>query len=664
MESSVRRRDTTKGPPLRILSLDGGGVRGYSMLIIIQDLMHRTFVETHGRAPRRHEIPKPADHFDLIVGTGTGGLIALMLGRLRLDLETCKELYANLTRMVFETDKTIAGIPFRSTIFKASKLEEAIRGAVKTHTVKMSEGNDGSEPAPPLTPSDSLRPSRHSSNASVISFSARSQNIQPQMPYRGATWSRYGNASARLYDSRENRTKTAVTAVYKGASRGNSAAMLRSYDSRREPAPEFDCKIWEAGRATCAIGMAFKPIQIGQSHFHDDGNGIFNPSIEALDEAVVNEWPGRDVGIFISVGTGKRPRGSNSNQHQWYDGFLGDFAEVRRKMIAKIENCEKIHERMVREHLPHRRVNIENYYRFNVEVGVGEFGMNEWNRLADISTSTRRYLSNETERKMLINAASKLAGIARAVKRHRQNLEAPPSFSRPTSTFGNDLLTPPPTAATQIDDTPPNVMELPADVPNSWGISDSSPAMSRKSFESGADSNVNFRLGSRRSSVDPTRPSTYSPSSSHSLAIPQSPISSSRLSMCHMDDPESLVPLPLAPQNYRTNNGSDIIAITGPDEESTKRPGSHQSHAHSHSHSYSMTSEYESEGPIPLSTISSAPPPRPPKTPFLDYQQIPSVRPQSTFLGSRPHYTPLPYPDDDDVAPPMVHMDRKPQYQR
>ena len=54
----VGRKDTTKGPPLRILSLDGGGIRGYSMLIILQELMHRTFVEMEGRAPKRHEIPK------------------------------------------------------------------------------------------------------------------------------------------------------------------------------------------------------------------------------------------------------------------------------------------------------------------------------------------------------------------------------------------------------------------------------------------------------------------------------------------------------------------------------------------------------------------------------------------------------------------------------
>ena len=180
-------------------------MRGYSMLIIVQELMHRTFVEAEGRAPRRHEIPKPCDHFDLIVGTGTGGLIAIMLGRLRLDLETCKELYVRMTRMVFETDKTIVGIPYRSTLFKASKLEDAIRQAVREHTAYAREGNDGQEEPDMTNPLDpAVR--RHMSNASTVSFSARSPSAQ--MASRPSVNSRYGNANARLYDARETRTKT------------------------------------------------------------------------------------------------------------------------------------------------------------------------------------------------------------------------------------------------------------------------------------------------------------------------------------------------------------------------------------------------------------------------------------------------------------------------
>ncbi|KAJ8112647.1 hypothetical protein ONZ43_g5348 [Nemania bipapillata] len=163
-----------------------------------------------GKAPRRDQIPKPCDHFDLIVGTGTGGLIAIMLGRLRLDLEQCKELYVEMTRMVFETDKTIAGIPYRSTLFKASMLESAIKEAVRMHTVSDNEGNDNTA-SPLVNPlsaasrsSASSSPRRHQSNASTISFSARSPAAQGRSVFRGGS----GNPEARLYDSRENRTKT------------------------------------------------------------------------------------------------------------------------------------------------------------------------------------------------------------------------------------------------------------------------------------------------------------------------------------------------------------------------------------------------------------------------------------------------------------------------
>ena len=382
MDDGVRlhRKDTTKGPPLRILSLDGGGVRGYSMLIILQELMHRTFVETEGRAPQRHEIPRPCDHFDLIVGTGTGGLIAIMLGRLRLDIDTCKDVYARMTRKVFETDKTFAGIPYRGTLFKASKLEEAIRECVSHHTVDGDEGNDSIATAQPMSP-DTPGFNRSSYSTGLqrtpsVSSRYSQLGVSPLSPRMG----RWGNPNALLYDLRENRTKTAVTAVYKSTPRGGAPALLRSYDSRKESAPEFECTIWQAGRATSATGLAFKPIKIGQSVFIDEGNGKFNPSPQVLDEAVLNEWPGRDVGVFVSIGTGKRPNGTGNQQHLWWEGFvggaIGDFAEARRRLMSKIEGCEETHQYMMSEHLAKRGVNPENYFRLNVEVGVGEFGMN------------------------------------------------------------------------------------------------------------------------------------------------------------------------------------------------------------------------------------------------------------------------------------------------
>ncbi|VBB75019.1 Putative protein of unknown function [Podospora comata] len=620
MDSHLRRKDTTKGPPLRILSLDGGGVRGYSMFLILQELMHRTFVEIEGRAPKRSEIPKPCDHFDLIVGTGTGGLIALMLGRLRLDIETCKELYVRLTRMVFETDKTIAGIPYRSTLFKATKLEEAIKECVREHTVYEREGNDLSEtsstyPMSTASRSSAAYPRRHSSNASVISFSAKSPTSQAARPTISSRW---GNPNARLYDERENRTKTAITAVYRGTQRGGAPALLRSYDSRKEPAPEFDCKIWQAGRATCAIGLAFKPIQIGHSVFHDDGAGTFNPSITALDEAVVNEWPGREVGVFVSVGTGKRPKSSDTNSTLWYEGFMGEFAEARRRLIAKIEGCEKIHEVMKKEHLPKRGVNIEHYYRLNVEVGVGEFGMNEWNRLAEISTNTRRYLAREEEQKMVQGASSKLAKIHFAKLRW----ERLGSMS----------------AAEQEKKLPeismPLAVELPGDIP----VFPPRTPPSRQSYESGSDMlpRPGVSTPSPRSSGERFPPSplgiTQPYSSAPTLAPPPPPQGGRPAKPQNNDDADRLTVNAPTPSQYRTASGSDKIAIVSADD----YPRRYQE----------LPSQQQ---PLP---VRDGPPPLPPKTPLPERQHSTSGR------GAAPA---LPYPLDED-APPAVNLARKPNY--
>lgn len=103
------------------------------MLMLLQEVMLKTFVEIHGRPPKRHEIPRPCDHFDMIGGTGTGGICAILLGRLRLDVETALEIYVEMTKKIFVTDKTIAGIPYGKTIYKSSKLEEAFKIACARH---------------------------------------------------------------------------------------------------------------------------------------------------------------------------------------------------------------------------------------------------------------------------------------------------------------------------------------------------------------------------------------------------------------------------------------------------------------------------------------------------------------------------------------------------
>ena len=81
------------GTGLRLLALDGGGVRGLSSLMVLRRLMATVDPD----APR-----KPCDYVDMIGGTSTGGLIAIMLGRLRVTVDECIDAYTELSDRVFE----------------------------------------------------------------------------------------------------------------------------------------------------------------------------------------------------------------------------------------------------------------------------------------------------------------------------------------------------------------------------------------------------------------------------------------------------------------------------------------------------------------------------------------------------------------------------------
>ncbi|KAF8578088.1 FabD/lysophospholipase-like protein [Ramaria rubella] len=79
--AAVPQTNTRK--PLCVLTLDGGGIRGLSSLLLLRELMAKLSVKK-GVSPA--DI-RPTEYFDLIVGTGTGGISALFLGRLRMTVD-------------------------------------------------------------------------------------------------------------------------------------------------------------------------------------------------------------------------------------------------------------------------------------------------------------------------------------------------------------------------------------------------------------------------------------------------------------------------------------------------------------------------------------------------------------------------------------------------
>jgi len=108
---------------VRLLALDGGGVRGLSSLMILRRLMAAVDPDSP---------PKPCDYFDMIGGTSTGGLIAIMLGRLRMTVDECIVAYTSLSDRVFEKKSHRVNIKGKlQGRFDADELERAIKRIVQ-----------------------------------------------------------------------------------------------------------------------------------------------------------------------------------------------------------------------------------------------------------------------------------------------------------------------------------------------------------------------------------------------------------------------------------------------------------------------------------------------------------------------------------------------------
>ena len=409
---------------------------------------------------------------------------------------------------------------------------------------------------------------------------------------------------------------SAVTAVLQGTARSEgSLRLIRSYVSKSDAGLE-GCRIWQAGRATCATKLAFKPITIGTLTFLDEGYGMrtmrgkptYNPAPHILEEAL-KEWPDQDIGVFMSIGTGKRPSQTDHRQGEWWEGFaggLGDFAEAKRKLIAKIEGCELTHEDMLNHHLQNDNIRekpipIETYLRMNVDVGVGEFGMNEWNRLKEIHANTEVYLRRKNVESDLGEKAMMMAKI------EFQRRIPPPTPQEPVQPL--DYKKPWGEAYKPMNPIPqPTAIELPG--------GEMPPTYPKASIRPGPQ----FPQA-------PTYPYQQTTDPNEKFSI----VSSDQFPQLVNDG---------QPQPPQPAQADVLPRRANTDAPRTERPPQ-----------LPRRGDDLQQG--------SVPPPRPPKTPIPHGAMGSVQRPFSHPASSGQNI--LPYPDEDG-PPPVVNMARKPQY--
>lgn len=259
MASTTHENPNTTGRKVRILSIDGGGIRVLSALVIIRELMLGL---AQASDPLSYTPAKPCDHFDLIIGTGTGGIAALMLGRLRLSVDQCIPIYQAFTKFIFSRNPSSQGEtsgPGTPSLYSAKALRFALRVIV-----------------------------RHSLAAGTQAVPAT--ELGP---------------NALLSDSRPNACRIAVVAAFHGAV-GATAQLFRSYPVGMGAGGIAPCTIWEAARATTATSDLFPPIMVDGTLYIDGALGMFNNPSELAKEEAGRIWQGCEIGLLLSVGTGSQ----------------------------------------------------------------------------------------------------------------------------------------------------------------------------------------------------------------------------------------------------------------------------------------------------------------------------------------------------------------------
>lgn len=357
METNDQRRG------LNLLSLDGGGVKGLFTILVLQRLIEQVahVEESRGQVPSRK---RPCDYFDLIGGTSTGGLLAIMLGRLQMDTGACIRTYRALSKRVFSrydriplvtpilnAASAVAGVPW----FSGEKLKKAICDTIK----------------------ENLNPRERES---MLAGGHTVENL-------------------RLASTVEfQKCRCFVCAVPKGH---HTAERIRSYRSIDPDARDSSTyTIWEAARATSAAPMYFPSITVqGQTYF-DGGLDCNNPVMEVIKEARL-EFPGSRIQTVVSIGTGS-PK--VTEPAPYLHNVLLNFAQ-------RATDTEAPHQQVSKDDaFDHVRA---GYYRFQGKFDLGEIDLADAERLDEIEKLTQQYLDSEEGKVAIESCAARLVGEMR-----------------------------------------------------------------------------------------------------------------------------------------------------------------------------------------------------------------------------------------------------------
>ncbi|KAI1165515.1 acyl transferase/acyl hydrolase/lysophospholipase [Nemania serpens] len=327
---SVPFRGSLGRRPVVLTRVDGGGIRGKSSLLILENIME-SIRDSEGLG----STPRPCEYFDLIGGTSTGGIIAIMLGRLRMTVDECIRAYDKLGQTAFTPKRTTIFPAAPSGAYSAQALERAVKQTVREFCVEA--------------------PCIHKRN--------RGDSTVDSCPHENL---KFRDPSC---------TKTVVLAITK-VNVDALPTLFTTYDASES---YESCTIWQVARATSAATTFFKSIALGRDNveFIDAGFGHNNPC-EVLIEEAERQFPSHGGLRVLSIGTG-----------------LGDVATIRgRRDVLKALKTMVTTSTLVAGKLNRRYAASSHYYRFNVDRGLQDVTLSDWEKASTISGHTKNYLED------------------------------------------------------------------------------------------------------------------------------------------------------------------------------------------------------------------------------------------------------------------------------
>ncbi|KAL8274081.1 hypothetical protein Esti_001923 [Eimeria stiedai] len=370
---------------LRILALDGGGTRGVLTVAVL-----KLIAASVGR--ELNEV------FDIICGTSTGGIIAVLLGMEKASAVELEALYDTLINEIFVKDSAaVAGarLVVRQAYYDESLWESLLQRAFgDTRMIEFA----ADESVPKVF-----------CLSTMMSTNPAKLVVWRNYNYPATTSKSLNHVSVlgcihRLKNLFLNPQKTAA------------ATEKKRYNG-------FCCvRVRDALRATTAAPGFFIGKKIGADFFVDGALLANNPAAVAIAEAKAL-YPGVPIEVVVSVGTGQCPSERCDARTGW-DGIFN-------QLVNAATNTESIHE-LLKEVLPE-----SVYFRLNPEIDAIPIDETSRERLQRLKFAAKRFFE-DPRNKDTIQRLVDILRPAYPLEKHTRVVMR--SISRRTASLGRWIL--------------------------------------------------------------------------------------------------------------------------------------------------------------------------------------------------------------------------------